>query len=195
VPEVRVRPDRLGLGRRRKGAREGWRKGGREGRRKAKRERGTEGLTDREDSHLLPFLPPSLPPSLPSSLPPSLPHPGIMKEATRLRSNREIEADLHGKEMEETSDDERERGRRRRRKGKEEGREEEDIVTVAERLAREEDNWKKVRGLQAIITLPPSLFHLSGLPCGPALPIYLQFLLLLLLSLPSFPHLLPSPCA
>jgi len=72
-----------------------------------------------------------------------------MKEATQLRSNREIEADLHNKEMEENSDDEREGGRRRRRKGGKEGggeggREKEDIVSIAERLAREEENWKKV---------------------------------------------------
>ena len=40
------------------------------------------------------LLPPSLPPSLPS-------FPSIMKEATQPRSNREIEADLHNKEIEE----------------------------------------------------------------------------------------------
>lgn len=37
-----------------------------------------------------------------------------MKEATQLRANREIEADLHGKELEENSDDEKKGGRRKR---------------------------------------------------------------------------------
>lgn len=39
---------------------------------------------------------------------------GTQKEATQLRTNREIEADLHGKELEPTSDDEKKGGRRKR---------------------------------------------------------------------------------
>lgn len=39
---------------------------------------------------------------------------GLMKEATQLKTNRQIEADLHGKEM--THDEEEEAGRRRKKK-------------------------------------------------------------------------------
>jgi len=40
---------------------------------------------------------------------------GLMKEATSLKTNRQIEADLHGKELHH-SEDEDEAGRRRRNK-------------------------------------------------------------------------------